>query len=121
MMPWMQEKEKRENESLERHRQLSHLFEKDRLSFERERRRMIAEVIDSAGSEDLKDRLRQIQATWDKRMKQAGSPHNRYVLAQTFFWEHFYDVWQPALKDLSDTFRLKPAGDTPRRPPLPPE
>ena len=112
MLEWAREKEKRENEALEKHRRFSRLFREDRLSFERERKRMIAEVIDNAGNEKLKVRLREIQATWDRRMKQSGSAHNRYVLAQTFFWEHFHNVWHPAVKHLSETLNPKPSCDT---------
>lgn len=103
MHGWFESKEKREKESLENHARLSKLFREDRLSFERERKRMIDAVIESSGSEEQRERLRYFQASWDKRMKGAGNPHNRLVLAQAFFWEHFHEVWHPNIKALNDT------------------
>jgi len=96
-----QEKEEIRKKALERHSRLSQLFREDRFSFEKERRRLINEVIESAGSEEQKRRLKELQEDWNRRMKGAGSPHNRLILAQTFFWEHFHEVWQPALEKAS--------------------
>ena len=98
---WEEEKEKRVKESLERHVRLSKLFNEDRLSFERERKRMIDGVIESVEDEGQRQRLRSLQESWDKKMRGAGSKHNRFVLAQTFFWEHFYEVWQPAIQQFN--------------------
>jgi len=98
---WAAEKEKREAASLAEHQRLSRLFRENRFLFEIERKKMIAEIIDSAGDEEQKNSLRSLQDAWDKRMKSAGSEHNRYVLAQTFFWEHFHEKWHPTIKKSS--------------------
>jgi hypothetical protein len=100
-------KEERKKAALEKHQRLSRLFREDRLAFERERRKMIQEVIESAGDEALKRKLLDFQSTWDKRMKGAASEHNRFVLAQTFFWEHFHNAWQPAVIRLKDLLNQK--------------
>ncbi len=97
---WTQEKEDRREKSLETHARLSKLFLEDRLSFERERRKAIKDLIEGVQDEEVRCRLWEVQRAWDKRMKGAGSPHNRLVLAQAFFWEHFHKVWQPAIKEL---------------------
>jgi len=103
LLNWAEEKEEREKASLKNHKQLSRLFKKNRFRFEIERKKMIAGIIDSAEGEELKTKLRALQSSWDKRMKSAGSEHNRYVLAQTFFWEHFHEKWHPAIKKLSQS------------------
>ena len=96
-----EEKEQRRQESLERHSQLHRLFVDDRLGFERERKRMLDEFFDGIEDEEMKTRLRALQKAWDRRLKHAGSAHNRFVLAQTFFWEHFFDSWFPAVREFS--------------------
>lgn len=96
---WSQDKGKREQEALERHEKLARMFREDRFAFERERRRLIEEVIHSTDDLSQRKRLRDLQEKWNRRMKGAGSTHNRFVLAQTFFWEHVREVWQPALED----------------------
>jgi hypothetical protein len=98
---WEEEREKRRKESLENHERLSRLFREDRLSFERERRKAIRELIDSAPDEEQKKRLWDLQNSWDKKMKGAGSAHNRFVLAQVFFWDHFHNVWNPEIQKLN--------------------
>ncbi len=105
---WQKEKEKREKAALERHARLSELFEKDRLAFERERKGMIDELINSVNDGEPRRRLRAIQASWDKRMRGAGSSHNRFILAQTFFWEHFHEVWHPAIRKYNAMLNGKP-------------
>jgi hypothetical protein len=95
---WSQNKEKREQEALERHKELSRLFREDRFAFERERKRLIEEVINSTDDPCQRERLRELQEKWNRRMKGAGCKHNRFVLAQTFFWEHVREVWQPTLQ-----------------------
>lgn len=97
---WGVEKEKREKEALKEHARLSRLFMEDRFAFERERKRMIDEIINSAKDKEEKNRLKALQDSWDRKMKNAGSKHNRFALTQTLFWEHFYEVWQPALESL---------------------
>ncbi|MBN2125418.1 MAG: DUF3135 domain-containing protein [Deltaproteobacteria bacterium] len=91
----------REKAALERHDRLHRLFVEDRLSFERERKRAIRELIESAEDEELRARLWEVQQSWDNRMRHAGSRTNRFILAQTFFWEHFHEVWHPAMKHFS--------------------
>ncbi|MBW1702951.1 MAG: DUF3135 domain-containing protein [Deltaproteobacteria bacterium] len=107
-LKWAEEKDKREKEALERHATLSRLFRKDRFAFERERKRMIDEVIGSVKDEEQRNRLRALQERWDKIMKSAGSKHNRFVLAQTFFWEHFHETWHPAILKFNVLLNGKP-------------
>lgn len=97
-----EEREQRRKASVERHERLSRLFREDRLAFERERKRMIQEVLQSAEDPEQREQLRSLQATWDKRMRGAGSEHNRFVLAQAFFWEHFYTAFEPAVARLNE-------------------
>jgi hypothetical protein len=99
---WMEEKEKIRKEALERHEELHMLFQEDRLSFERERKRLLDEIINSAEDPEEKQRLRELQTSWDKKLRHAGSKHNRFVLAQTFFWEHFNEVWRPTLQECAE-------------------
>ena len=105
---WKEQKAEREKRSLERHARLSSLFREDRLAFERERKSMIDEVINSAEDEELRNRLRALQECWDKKMRGAGSRHNRFVLAQTIFWEHFNEVWHPAIRKFDLILNSKP-------------
>ena len=105
---WTDQKEEREKAALKEHQRLSRLFKEDRFRFELERREMIAEVINSAPDEEQREKLRALQATWDRRMKSAGSAHNRYVLAQSFFWEHFHEQWHPAIRKANQV--LNPPG-----------
>ena len=99
-----QEKQKREKQALKKHARLAALFRENRFAFEQERKRMIEEIINNASDEEQKKRLRALQDSWDKRMKGAGSSHNRFILAQAFFWEHFHEVWRPTIKDLNSAF-----------------
>ena len=84
------------------HERLSELFRTNRFMFELERKKMIKQVIDSA-PEDQREGLLAIQAKIDKRMKGAGSKENRLVLMQDMFWDHFMNVWKPAIDDLNTT------------------
>ncbi len=95
---WEEEKEKREEEALAEHARLSRLFREDRFGFERERKRMIDEIINSAKDEAEKNRLRALNDSWVRTFKNAGSRHNRFVMAQSLFWEHFHEVWQPTME-----------------------
>jgi len=97
-LKWEEEKEKREKESLEKHARLSKLFKEYRFAFERERKRMIDEIINSVEDEEQKNRLRAFQESWDKKMRGAGSRHNRFIQAQTLFGEHFHETWHPAIQ-----------------------
>ena len=94
------EKEEREKKALEGHARPSKQFQEDRLGLERERERMIDEIINSEEDEDKRKGLRALRGSWDKEMRGAGSRHNRFVLAQTLFWEHFHEVWHPNIRKL---------------------
>ena len=107
MSNWQEDKEERKRTSLENHSRLSNLFKEDRLAFDRERKRLIEEVIQSAGNEGQKEKLRALQASWDKRMRGAGSAHNRFVLAQTFFWDHFHNTWLPGIQEFKSLLKGK--------------
>lgn len=97
MLKWEEEKEKREKEALKKHAMLSKLFKEDRFAFERERKRMIEEIISSVENEKQRKRLKALQESWDKKMRGAGSNHNRFIQAQTLFWEHFHETWHPSI------------------------
>jgi len=92
------DKEQREKNALEKHARLTRLFQEDRFAFERERKEMINQVISSAKDEEMRAKLRAVQEAWDKTMKHAGSGHNRFILAQKLFWEHFHYTWQPGIQ-----------------------
>jgi hypothetical protein len=87
-----EDREERKRASLERHSRLSTLFKEDRFAFDRERKRLIEDVIQSVGNEGQKEKVMALQASWDKRMRGAGSAHSRFVLAQTFSWDHFHNT-----------------------------
>jgi hypothetical protein len=110
---WQEEKMKREREALERHAQLHKLFREDRLAFERERKRILDEFFDGIEDKEMRNKLKGLQRSWDTKMKHAGSAHNRFVLAQTVFWNHVHDKWSPALKQFESILEAKPD-----RPPL---
>ena len=97
---WVEEKEKREKESLAKHARLSKLFRENRIAFERERRKIIDDLINSAKDDTLRSKLRTMQDSWDRTMKGACSRHNRFVLAQAIFWKHFYEVWKPTIEKI---------------------
>ena len=101
---WSQEKEQRENASLAEHARLSKLFKENRFAFELERKTRIEDLINQVEDSEQRQRLWAMQADWDKKMKHAGSEHNRYILAQTFFWEHFHEKWQPTLQQFIRRF-----------------
>ena len=107
MSNWQEDKEERKRASLERHSRSSKLFKEDRFAFDRERKRLIEEVIQSVRNEGQKEKLRALQASWDKRMRGAGSAHNRFVLAQTFFWDHFHNTWLPAIQEFKSVLKEK--------------
>jgi hypothetical protein len=99
---WEEGRKEREAAALENHSRLHRLFLEDRLAFERERKRAINDLINSVEEEGQRERLREQQALWDKRMRHAGSPHNRLVLAQTFFWDHLLNSWLPAMRQFGE-------------------
>jgi len=98
---WEEARQKIRKEALEEHDRLSRLFREDRLAFERERKRMIDDLINNVEDQEQRNRLRSFQEAWDKKMRGAGSEHNRFVLAQAFFWEHFHEVWHPTIQKLN--------------------
>ena len=69
--------------------------------------KQISEDLLKAKTEDERNRLRAIQNSWDNKMKSAGSRYNRFVLAQTFFWEHFHQNWKPAIEEFSNQMKKK--------------
>jgi hypothetical protein len=95
---WEEEKEQRRAEYLKWHAQMAKLFVEDRLAFERERKRLLDEFFNGIENEDMRRRLRVLQTSFEEKMKHAGSAHNRFVLAQTFFWDHFHKTWQPGIE-----------------------
>ncbi|MCU0580394.1 MAG: DUF3135 domain-containing protein [Desulfobacterota bacterium] len=105
---WEENREEREEKALEEHARLQRLFRENRFAFELERKRAIEAVIQSARSEEMKDRLRAIQASWDQTMKHAGPKENRLILAKTLFWDHFHRVWTPALQQLQAVWQGRP-------------
>jgi len=94
---WREKREEIRNQALAKHTRLSRLFQEDRLSFERERKRMIDEFLNGVEDEEMRGRLRSMQDSWDRKMRHAGSRENRFVLARTLFWEHFFGTWLPAI------------------------
>lgn len=99
---WHEEREKIREQALETHRRRCRLFEENRFAFELERKRAIREVIDSAPDPELRKKLEAWQASWDMKMRHAGSPHNRFTLAQAFFWDHFFEDWLPTIRDMNE-------------------
>lgn len=96
-----EERERGREAALERHARLHKLFVEDRLGFERERKRMLDEFFNGIDDPDKRDRMIALQRSWDNKMRNAGSAHNRFVLARTFFWSHFHETWQPAIREFS--------------------
>jgi len=102
---WKEESEKRREESEKRHARMARLFKEDRLGFERERKRLFDEFFSSVEDEDLRQRLRSLQASFETKMKHAGSAHNRFVLAQTLFWDNFHNNWEPGILQFSESLK----------------
>jgi len=107
---WQEKRLKREKEALAGHARLSKLFREDRLAFERERKRILDEFFDTTEDERTRNKLKAFQRSWETRMKHAGSAHNRFVLAQAIFWDHFHDTWSPAIKEFESLLAAKPEG-----------
>ncbi len=96
-----EERERNRASALKRHKRLHDLFVEDRLGFERERKRIIDEFLDGIDDPHKRDRMIALQKSWDNKMRHAGSAHNRFLLARTFFWSHFHETWQPAIQEFS--------------------
>lgn len=90
---------------LEEHDRLHRLFVVDRLSFERERKRLIDETINWSQSKTGTNTLRELQNKWDAILRHACSEHNRFILIQMLFWEQVRNVWLPALKSYEQTVK----------------
>lgn len=110
ILNWEKEKDQVKKRAMEEHSRLSKLFKEDRLSFERERKKMIDEVIHSAKDEEQRERLRCLQKSWDNKMRKAGSRHNRFVIAQHLFWKHFDEIWNPSIQEYSRFLKEKTKG-----------
>jgi len=67
-------------------KELRKLYKENRFLFEIERRRMINEFISNA-PEEYQRQLYKLQAKWDKAMRGASNKHDRFILAQTLFYE----------------------------------
>lgn len=106
----MKERDRQREAALQRHAQLHRLFVEDRLGFERERKRTIDEFLESIEDPEKRERLKALQVSWDNRLRHAGSPHNRFVLAKAFFWSHFQETWQPAIKKLNTILKGMDSG-----------
>jgi sulfite reductase alpha subunit-like flavoprotein len=98
---WNEEQKKIEVDALTEHERLNRLFKENRFAFELEKRRLINQIIESAGKESEKEKLRAIQDAWDSRMKNAGSKQNRLTLARHLFFEHVEKIWNPAINECS--------------------
>jgi hypothetical protein len=98
---WEEEKEQRRAEYRKRHAQMARLFVEDRLAFERERKRLLDEFFSGIENEDMRRWLRTLQSSFEEKMKHAGSDHNRFVLAQTIFWDHFHKTWLPGIEKMN--------------------
>lgn len=105
---WAKEKERIRKEALDNHERLHKLFVENRLAFERQRKNAVDGLINSIEDPAKRARMRALQDSWDRKMKNAGSKENRFVLAQVFFWEHFHEVWQPAIKEFNALLSGKP-------------
>lgn len=90
-----------EEKAIEEHERLYELFKSNRFAFEQEKRRLVNQVIDSAGSEAEKEKLRAIHDAWDNRMKRAGSKENRLTLAKHMFFDHVENIFNPAIFECS--------------------
>lgn len=100
---WIAEKERRREKALEDHARLHKLFVEDRLSFERERKRAIDELIHGVADPEQRENLRELQESWDNKMRHAGSRYNRLVLAQFLFWKYVNESYLPMMQKLDST------------------
>ncbi|HFC76991.1 MAG TPA: DUF3135 domain-containing protein [Candidatus Moranbacteria bacterium] len=89
---------RRREEALEKHRYMAKLFREDRLAFERERKRLIREVINNAQSQELKEELTELQAVIDKRMKGAKNKYNRLIIIRMMLMDQVNQKFLPLLR-----------------------
>ena len=99
MKRWEDAKEEREKQALAFHDRMSTLFSEDRLAFEREKRKLVKEAIDLARSPEEKEKLQALQNVIDRKMRSAGSEHNRLVLMQQLFWDQV-ETFRKTLADV---------------------
>ena len=92
------EKEEREKKSLEEHERRSKLFKENRFMFEIERKKEIEALIKNAPPE-YQEKLKEIQAEWDRTVKGAGNKHNRLVLAEHMLMDYFQRSFVPAVNN----------------------
>lgn len=85
------------------HDRLSTLFQNDRLSFERVRKRLLEENIASFADVKTRDNLTLMQQRVEKILRGAGSEQNRFVMMQVLFWDHVINTWIPALNGYRQT------------------
>lgn len=85
-------------EFLAYHEKMSQLFRENRFMFELERKAALEKIINNAGTRERKERLAGLQEKWDTTIKNAGSRHNRMVLAEMMLWDFVRDVWLPTLE-----------------------
>jgi hypothetical protein len=74
------------------------LFRDDRFGFERERKRLLEEVIAGSPSEKSRDNLRALQENWNRVMRGAGSNQNRLVMSHVLLQDHVANVHIPTLR-----------------------
>ncbi len=89
---------------------LATLFREDRLAFERERRRLIREAIDSYEDEKIRAGLEQQQQLLDRALRGSGSAENRLALIRALFWDQVVNRFLPALDRTSGHGKKAAAG-----------
>ncbi len=93
-------------EALKKHKEWAKLYEEDPKAFEKRRKEAIEEVIRSARPEQQL-KLRLLQAKWDKIMNNAGSRHNRLVLAKSILMDQFINVFDPIIQEANKKLNKK--------------
>lgn len=94
----MIDKEEIRKNAEKEHKRLSDLYRENPFCFEKEKRRLIREVIDSA-PEYMQEDLKEFQKKIDEELKKGGR-QNRFAVIQSLFWNHFFDVWKPTFDEL---------------------
>ncbi len=89
---------------------LATLFREDRLAFERERRRLIREAIDSYEDEKIRAGLERQQQLLDRALRGSGSAENRLALIRALFWDQVVNRFLPALDGTSGCIKKAAAG-----------
>ncbi|RLB13800.1 MAG: hypothetical protein DRG63_09640 [Deltaproteobacteria bacterium] len=99
-LKWQEERERSREQALAKHHELHKLYKENPFVFEMKRKKAIEDLINSAQDPELRKRLWDMQRRWDQRMRSAGSAHNRFILAQTLFWDHLVNEWVPTLQEI---------------------